>query len=119
MFYVNLRAPNKQCKSVGRDNTIILIKYRILCTSQQNTQFLSAFDSSYHSIIFRPLCWHENNVNRMTSTTTDLVEYKNYMNRYETDFYRAQFSLFYVLLRRGLKEESLPTHEDSAAYISF
>jgi len=41
----------------------------------------------------------------MTSTTTDLVEYKNYMNGYEPDFYRAQLWLFYVLLRKGLKEE--------------
>ena len=58
-------------------------------------------------------------MNRMTSTTTDFVEYKNYMNRYEPDFYRAQLSLFYELLRKGLKEESLPTHKHSAAYISF
>jgi hypothetical protein len=55
----------------------------------------------------------------MTSTTTDLVEYKNYMNGFEPDFYRAQLSLFYILLRKGLKEKSLPTHEHSAAYISF
>jgi len=41
------------------------------------------------------------------------------MNSYEPDFYRAQLSLFYVVLRKGLQEESVPTHEYSAAYISF
>jgi hypothetical protein len=57
-------------------------------------------------------------VNRMTSATTDLVEFKNYMNRYECDCYRMQLSLFCVLLQKGLKEQPVTTHAHCAVYVS-